>query len=224
MWVGLAAFWIIVAGIWSFHWTVSRVYVPEGKSLLLRYKGSLLFGTRKTAAAGHVCRLRARRERHARTRCAVPAATSIVRSGGNARWSRTRSSQPGEVGRRHQQPGRQPAGRQFLVDGDLGHTKYKGILRKAFGPGRYRYNPYAYEFKIYRDRETPDGGVQAKTAGWVNIPTGYVGVVTNLADNPLTEAKAGVQDKVLPPGIYPINPREQEVDIIEIGFREKSVA
>ena len=27
----------------GFDWTVNRIYVPEGKSLLLRYKGPLLF-------------------------------------------------------------------------------------------------------------------------------------------------------------------------------------
>ena len=43
---------------------------------------------------------------------------------------------------------------QFLVDGDLGRTKYKGILRKVFGPGRYRYNPYAYEVRRDRDAES----------------------------------------------------------------------
>jgi regulator of protease activity HflC (stomatin/prohibitin superfamily) len=58
----------------------------------------------------------------------------------------------------------------------------------------------------------------------VHIATGYVGVVTNLSDNPITGAKAGIQDLVLPPGIYPINPKEQQVDIIEIGYRDASVA
>ena len=33
----------------AFHWTVNRVYVPEGKSLRLRYKGPLVFGQRKIA-------------------------------------------------------------------------------------------------------------------------------------------------------------------------------
>jgi hypothetical protein len=37
---------VLVAGgvLWEgFDWTVNRIYVPEGKSLLLRYKGPLLF-------------------------------------------------------------------------------------------------------------------------------------------------------------------------------------
>ena len=30
---------ILVAGWLTFDWTINRVYVPEGQSLLLRYKG-----------------------------------------------------------------------------------------------------------------------------------------------------------------------------------------
>ncbi len=78
-----------------------------------------------------------------------------------------------------------PAG-EFLVDGDLqgeAIAKSQGILRKVFGPGRYRANPYAYEFKIV-GTEKLDSGMQEKVSGWVEIPTGYVGVVTMQADNP----------------------------------------
>jgi regulator of protease activity HflC (stomatin/prohibitin superfamily) len=111
---------------------------------------------------------------------------------------------------------------KFLVEGDLGNTEYKGILRKVYGPGRYRVNPYAYQLKIVQT-ETEKSGTQTKYAGWVEIKTGHVGVVTNQTDNPITKAKKGIQPDVLPPGIYPINPREQKVDIIEIGYREKTI-
>jgi regulator of protease activity HflC (stomatin/prohibitin superfamily) len=47
--------------------------------------------------------------------------------------------------------------------------------------------------------------------------------VTYLADNPLQQKQTGIQDEVLPPGLYPINPREQQVDIVEIGYRETSI-
>jgi len=47
--------------------------------------------------------------------------------------------------------------------------------------------------------------------------------VTNQTDNPLTKAKKGIQPYVLPPGLYPMNPREQKVDIVEIGYREKTI-
>ena len=37
----------------GFQWFVNRVYVPEGESLLLRYKGPLIFGARNEATPGH---------------------------------------------------------------------------------------------------------------------------------------------------------------------------
>src|SRR4051795_7097216 len=37
----------------GFHWFVNRVYVPPGHSLLLRYKGPLLFGSRQMAKPGY---------------------------------------------------------------------------------------------------------------------------------------------------------------------------
>ena len=52
------------------------------------------------------------------------------------------------------------------------------------------------------------------------IPPGYVGVVTNRTDNPLLGETQGIQDNVLQPGIYFINPVEKRVDIISIGFNE----
>src|SRR5262249_40315580 len=43
----------LVLGALAFHWMVNRVYVPPGHSLLLRYKGPLLFGPRQTAKPGY---------------------------------------------------------------------------------------------------------------------------------------------------------------------------
>ncbi len=83
-------------------------------------------------------------------------------------------------------------------------------------------NPYAFKFnKIKTDIE--QNGTQSKYSGWVEINTGFVGVVTNQTDNPITGAKKGIQPYVLPPGLYPMNPREQKVDIVEIGYREKTI-
>jgi regulator of protease activity HflC (stomatin/prohibitin superfamily) len=210
----------------AFHWMVNRIYVPEGQSLLLRYKGPLLFGSRKTAVPGQLARV---------DEDGDPLEIGVLAElRGPGRhffcpiwWERTLVDDlvvdPGKVAIVTSKLGDDPPPGQFLVDGDLGATKYKGILRKVYGPGRYRVNPHAYEFKIV-DRVERRVGTQVKTAGWVNIPTGYVGVATNLADNPLTKAKQGVQQEVLPPGLYPINPREQEIDIVNIGFREMSIS
>src|SRR5690606_2041678 len=125
--------------------------------------------------------------------------------------------EPGEVGLVTSIMGDElPAG-QFLVDGDLGQTRYKGVLRKVFPPGRYRINNYAYKFEKVKLVTTNSGGGQ-KYGGWINVPTGYVGVVTNLAVNEAAGIKPGIQEKVLQPGLYLVNPREQQVDIIEVGY------
>lgn len=50
-----------------------------------------------------------------------------------------------------------------------------------------------------------------------------MGVVTNLTANPLLKQSAGIQNKVLPPGIYPINGKEQQVDIIDVGYRVANI-
>ena len=42
---------LVCAGLWStIEWGYNRIYVPEGKSLLLRYKGFPLFGMTKSPA------------------------------------------------------------------------------------------------------------------------------------------------------------------------------
>ncbi len=208
-----------VGFVLTFHWTINRTYVERGQSLMLRYKGPLLFGKRQTARVGHYAEegeigvLRELRGPGRHFYCPIWWEVKIVDD---------IVIRPGEVAVVRSSLGEDLPKGQYLVDGDLGETQFKGVMRTVFGPGRYRVNPYAYEFNIVQ-RATKRLGGQIKYSGWVEIPTGYVGVVTNLADNLITGAKKGIQDKVLPPGIYPINGKEQEVDIIEIGFREATV-
>ena len=196
-----------------FVWTFNRTYISEGQSLQLRYKGPLIFGSRKTAKIGHwadegeigIRQLMRGPGRH--FYCPVW-------------WERITVEdiviQPGQVGVVTCKLGDSLPSGDFLVDGDLGQTKFKGILRKVLGPGRYRINPYGYEVKVVQTERLASDESE-KCSGWVEIPTGYVGVVTNLADNPLTKQQTGIQDNVLPPGIYPMNPKEQHVDIISVG-------
>ena len=66
-------------------------------------------------------------------------------------------------------------------------------------------------------------GTQEKYAGWVKVPTGFVGVVTNLAENKARGTLPGIQNKVLQPGLYPVNPKEEQVDMIGVGFNVTSV-
>ncbi|MDZ7616738.1 MAG: SPFH domain-containing protein [Patescibacteria group bacterium] len=209
---------LMVGALGVFHWTVNRVYVEPGHSLMLRYKGPLL-GTAEYAQAGQFAQegqvgvLERLRGPGRHFYCPVWWERVIVPD---------QVVQPGQVAVVTSKLGDAlPPGR-FLVDGDLDATRQKGILRKVFGPGRYRVNPYAYEFKIM-ETQVESVGDQMKHSGWVNVPTGYVGVVTYLADDPTLGKKAGLQEQVLPPGLYPVNPREQQVDIVEVGYRECSI-
>ncbi len=209
----------VIGLLFAFHWSINRIYVEKGYSLQLRYKGPLLFGKRKMAKPGQfaeegeigiLSRLRGP-GRH--FYCPIWWERKIVEDV---------VIQPGTVAQITSSLGEDLPKGKYLVDGQLGKTKYKGILRTVFGPGRYRVNPYAYEVTRVSRVKKRSGG-QIKLSGWVEIPTGYVGGVTNQADNALTGAKKGIQDKVLPPGIYPINGKEQQIDVIEVGFREATV-
>ncbi len=211
----VAGFLALVLLYVGFQWTVNRVYVEEGESLMLRYKGPLIFGSRARAKTGYwaeegqigiLAKLRGP-GRH--FYCPVWWERDIVPDV---------VIYPGEVGVVTCKLGDNLPGGEFLVDGDIGDTQFKGILRKVLHPGRYRINPYGYEAETVQLQTIISGNTEKK-AGWVEIPTGYVGVVTNLTDNPLTGSKAGIAEDVLPPGIYPINGREQNIDIVEIGYR-----
>ncbi len=213
---GLAVVIGVAMCVCIFHWTVNRKYVPPGKSLQLRYKGSLLpFVTQEKAEAGYFAEE------------GQIGVLSRLRGPGRhfycpIWWERKIVNDfvvpPGHVGVVTSKLGDPLPPGEFLVDGDLGTCKSKGILRKVFGPGRYRANPYAYDFTT-----TENAGQQVEYIRWVNIPTGYVGVVTYETDSKAENKKKGLQAEVLPPGLYPVNPHEQKVDIVEIGFRESSI-
>lgn len=210
---------LMVVIYFIFMMTVNRIYVPEGYSLLLRYKGPMIFGSSNYAKAGHwagegeIGILEKLRGPGRHFYCPIW-------------WERTLVPdvvvKPGEVGVVTCKLGDSLPDGEFLVDGELGETLSKGVLRKVLSPGRYRINPYGYEVKVI-STVAEKSGKSVKHAGWVNIPAGFVGVVTNLADNPILKQKTGIQDKVLPPGLYPINPREQQIDVVEIGYREYTV-
>ena len=229
--IGLA---LIVFVVWTmFDWTFNRIYVRPGQSLVIRYKGPVFFGKKDSPANGRLARVTKDGERE------VGVYEKMLGPGRHFYsplwWERTRYVddvvvEPGELLLVSCLQGEEPAADtktqgisdQFLVEGDIGDTKYRGILRKVYGPGRYRVNPYAYTAEKIKHL-VEKSGTQEKHSGWVEIRTGNVGVVTNQTDNPITGAKKGIQRAVLPPGIYPMNPREQKVDIVEIGFREKSI-
>lgn len=210
---------LLLALLGIFHWSVNRYYVPEGKSLLLRYKGPLLLGRGTPAKQGHWAE-----------EGQVGVLANLRGPGRHfycpVWWDRSLVDdiiiKPGEVGVVTCKLGDPLPNGEFLVDGEIGQTLSKGVLRKVLGPGRYRINPYGYQVDVVKTQSNKLGTTE-KSSGWVSIATGFVGVVTNLANNPLTKQTAGIQDKVLPPGLYPINPREQQIDIVKVGYWETSI-
>lgn len=206
----------------GFEWTVNRIYVPPGKSLLLRYKGPLLFTWgNKYTVPGHF---------------ALEGEIGVTeKMPGPGRhfycpiwWERTIVDdvvvQPGQLAVVTSKLGEDLPSGQFLVDGDLDQAKSKGILRRTFGPGLYRINTYGYEVSIVKSEELDAGNGQIKHSGWVHIYPGYVGVVTYLTDNAALGRKAGIQNDTLPPGLYPINPREMQIDVLSIGYNAEELS
>lgn len=210
---------ILVVGYGIFEWEVNRYDVPVGKSLQVRYKGPLI-GSGTPAKPGRWAEdgeVGVRRELRGPGRhfvCPIWYERTLIDDVEIA---------PGEVGIVTCKIGDPLPEGQYLVDGEIGTTTQQGVLRKCLAPGRYRVNPYGYEVKKVVKSEPAAGEAGSRVSGWVDIPAGYVGVVTNLADNPLMKENAGVQDQVLPAGIYLVNGRQQQVDVVEIGYRETTV-
>jgi hypothetical protein len=213
--LSLAAFTVAMA--------VNCVYVPEGQSLQLQYKGPLLFGRARPAQPGQFAKegevgvLEELRGPGRHFYCPIWWQQKVVDD---------IVVRPGEVAIIKSKMGDELPSGEFLVDGELSgpnRAHFKGTLRKALGPGRYRLNPYAFDHQIVKSEKKNVSGNE-KFAGWVNVPTGYVGVVTNLASDPKLNQTAGIQSGVLPPGLYAMNPRAQQVDIMEVGFFETSIS
>ena len=218
---------LVAAGLFlvafTFAMTVNCVYVPDGHSLQLQYRGPLLLGRAKPATPGQF---------------AQPGEVGVLEElRGPGRhfycpiwWQRNILPdvvvRAGEVAIVKSKMGENLPPGQFLVDGELSgpnRAKFKGTLRKALGPGRYRINAYAFDHEIIKSLQIDVSG-NTKYAGWLSIPTGYVGVVTNLAGDSAHGQTADVQKDVLPPGLYAINPRAQQIDVVGVGFWETSIS
>ncbi|TWU65274.1 SPFH domain / Band 7 family protein [Crateriforma conspicua] len=216
-----SSLWVVLGLFLAFQWFVCRKYVPEGHSLLLRYKGPLVL----PASEPEPGRLSRGNEVGVHEQMRGPGRHFF----NPIYWERRIVPDivigPGEIGVVTSKIGEPLPPGEFLVDGDLqgeNRARHQGILRKVFGPGRYRANPYAYEFKIV-ETEVTNFSSQEKISGWVEIPTGFVGVVTMQAGNQALGISPGTQDNVLQPGLYPINPREQQIDVIKVGYTEASI-
>ncbi len=103
-----------------------------------------------------------------------------------------------------------------LSSGDIiaADRSEKGVWRNVLGPGLYRLNPQGYNIDI----------VDA-----INIPIGYVGVVTSQTGATAkpgefaSVGEKGVFKDILQPGLYYINTRAYQVNVIEIGMNQVSM-
>jgi hypothetical protein len=102
-----------------------------------------------------------------------------------------------------------PAG-EFLAG-----SGQKGILRTVLGPGKYRMNPHGYKIDI----------VDA-----MSVPIGYAGVITSLSGGQAPAGdfagndQKGVRKDILQPGLYYVNPQQYNVDVLEIGVNQVTLA
>lgn len=227
--LGVCALLFLAVGWQAFKWTVCYWYVDEGYSLLLTYKGPPLpipGMNLPSASEGQLAEVDANGKPKQKGILAEmvgpgrhfynPLFWECQKVPDVMIEAKTVAIVTSRLGKEL------PAG-QFLVDGEVGKTEFRGTLRKVLGPGRYRINPKAFDVSIVKGEELEKSNGMDKKSGWVEIAPGYVGVVTNLTDNPIKKEKAGIQENVLPPGIYPINKREQQIDVVSIGYLEKSI-
>ena len=103
-----------------------------------------------------------------------------------------------------------PPGEIIAAD-DMG----KGVRKEVLGPGVYRLNPEGYQIEIMDA---------------INIPPGYVGIVTGQTGKaPLpgkfaAQGEKGVMQDILQPGLYYINPYAFQINVIEIGMNQVTMS
>ncbi|MBR0459727.1 MAG: hypothetical protein IJJ26_10865, partial [Victivallales bacterium] len=91
----------------------------------------------------------------------------------------------------------------------------QGIWRDVLGPGVYRLNPEGYSIEL---------------ADAINIPIGYVGIVTSQTGKPsqpgefAKPGEKGVLKDILQPGLYYVNKYAYQVNIIEIGMNQVTMS
>ena len=198
----LAGIALLAALSFLFLWTACRVYVPEGRMAIVTTKtGRPLPPGAILAEPGEkgVQRIPLAEGRHFLNPInnewkIVPVTTIEAGSIGIVTSKTGKELPPGEI----------------LAEDEFS----KGVWRDVLGPGTYRLNPEGYT-------------VETRSA--INIPIGYVGVVTSQTGKPAAPGafagpgEKGVMEKVLQPGLYYVNPRAYQVDIVEIGMNQVSI-
>ena len=198
--VGAAA--LVALVLFGFIWIFCRVYVPAGYMAIVTAKtGKPLPPGRILAEPGEkgVQRVPLAEGRH-----------FLNPINNDWRILPVITVPAGSVGVVTSKTGKELAAGEILAPDD----DSKGVWRRVLGPGTYRLNPEGYDVKV----------VNA-----INIPIGYAGVVTSLAGKPASVGKfagpgeKGVFEKILQPGLYYVNPRAYQVDVVEIGMNQVSI-
>ena len=202
--IGSIVFGVLAISIFMFGivWTTCRIYVPAGYMAIVTAKtGNPLPPGRILAEPGEkgVQRVPLAEGRHFLNPInndwtIVPAITISAGSIGIVTSKTGKELPPGEI---------------LAPDDDS-----KGVWRRVLGPGTYRLNPEGYDIKVMSA---------------INIPIGYAGVVTSLTGKPSKEGQfagpgeKGVMEKILQPGLYYVNTRAYQVDVVEIGMNQVSI-
>jgi hypothetical protein len=217
----LAGFYLIgVILIWD--WMICRIEVPAGYSLRLRYKYELPFGGTPGGEHDEMVKL---------TKSGRPERLGVLEEmPGPGRHFynpieyeavlvRDIVIKPGELGVVTSKIGKRLPDGALLADG----PGYQGTRRAVLTPGRYRINPYGFSVATVKVSAcvNPNTAVNWREKDPTLIPPGYVGVVTNNVEN--DKEPKGIQDNVLQPGMYYLNPLEKQIDIVSIGFNETTL-
>ena len=192
----------VVFAVFAFMWCFCRVYVPEGQMAIVTTKtGRPLPPGRILAEPGEkgVQRVPLAEGRHflnpVNNDWKIVSATTIP---------------AGSIGVVTSKTGKELAPGEILAPDD----DSKGVWRRVLGPGTYRLNPEGYDITVMSA---------------INIPIGYAGVVTSLTGKPAPKGQfagpgeKGVHEKILQPGLYYVNPRAYQVDVVEVGMNQVSI-
>ena len=193
----------IVAVVFAgFLWTCCRVYVPAGQMAIVTAKtGRPLPPGRILAEPGEkgVQRVPLAEGRH-----------FLDPINNDWRILPAMTIPAGSVGVVTSKTGKELAAGEILAPDE----DSKGVWRRVLGPGTYRLNPEGYDIKVMSA---------------INIPIGYAGVVTSLTGKPAPKGKfagpgeKGVRENILQPGLYYVNPRAYQVDVVEVGMNQVSI-
>lgn len=193
---------LALAGLAGFVWTCCRVYVPAGHMAIVTSK------TGKALPAGQIL---AEPGEKGVQRIPLAEGRHFLNPVNNDwRIVPVQTVEVGQVAVVTSKSGKELAPGEILAADALS----KGVWKDVLGPGTYRLNPEGYD---------------VRTMDAISIPIGYVGVVTSQTGKPAKpgafalSGEKGVMEKVLQPGLYYVNSRAYQIDVVEVGMNQVSI-